>query len=69
MKELVTSPESITRFEDVDKSGPRIVWVALHSRVDNLKLNTYTTLDIEKLKANPGLGKRDFSERNLTAGR
>ena len=69
MKELVTSPESITRFEDVDKSGPRIVWVAQHSRVDNLKLNTYTTLDIEKLKANPGLGKRDFSERNLTAGR
>ncbi len=69
MKELVTSPESITRFEDVDKSGPRIVWTAQHSRVDNLKLNTYTTLDIEKLKANPGLGKRDFSERNLTAGR
>jgi len=69
MKELVISPESITRFEDVDKSGPRIVWVALHSRVDNLKLNTYTTLDIEKLKANPGLSKRHFSERNLTAGR
>ena len=69
MKELVISPESITRFEDVDKSGPRIVWVALHSRVDNLKLYTYTTLDIEKLKANPGLSKRHFSERNLTAGR
>ena len=28
-----------------------------------------TTLDIEDLKANPGLGKRDFSERKLTAGR
>ena len=69
MKELVTSPESITRFEDIDKSGPRVVWVALHSRVDNLKLNTYTTLDIDKLEANPGLSKKHFSQRNLTAGR
>ena len=69
MKELVTSPDSITRFEDVDKSGPRTVWVALHSRVDNLKLNTFTTLDIEKLEANPGLSKKHFSQRNLTAGR
>ena len=69
IKELSVQPDSITRFEDVDKSGPRIVWVALHSRVENLKLDTYTNLDIEKTKANPGLGKRDFSQRELTSGR
>ena len=69
IKELSVQPDSITRFEDVDKSGPRTVWVALHSRVENLKLDTYTNLDIEAIKANPGLGKRDFSQRKLTSGR
>ena len=69
MKELEIQPDSITRFEDVDKSGKREVFVALHSRVENLKLGTWTTLDIEKIKANPGLGKKDFSQRQLTSGR
>lgn len=69
IKKLSVQPESITRFEDVDKAGPRIVWVALHSRVENVKLDTYTNLDIQKIKANPGLGKRHFSQRQLTSGR
>ena len=69
IKKLSVQPDSITRFEDVDKAGPRIVWVALHSRVENVKLDTYTNLEIEKIKANPGLGKRHFSQRQLTSGR
>jgi hypothetical protein len=69
IKELWAEPASIARYEAVDKSGLKEVWVAQKSKVTNLKLDSFTSLDVVKLDANPKLRKRDFSQRTLTAGR
>lgn len=68
IKELWAEPSSITRHEAFDKSGLKEVWVAQKSKITNLKLDSFTTLDVVKLDANPKLRKRDFSQRTLTAG-
>ena len=69
IKELWAEPGSIKKYDAVDKSGPKEVWVAQKSKVTNLKLESFTSLDVVKLDANPKLRKRDFSQRTLTAGR
>ena len=69
IKELWVEPSSITRHEAIDKSGLKEVWIAQKSKITNLKLESFTTLDVVKLDANPKLRKRDFSQRTLTAGR
>ena len=43
------------------------VWIALRSRMEQLKTGSFTTLKIDRFEANPRLRERDFSQRELTA--
>jgi hypothetical protein len=67
IKRLRAEPGSIKGFEAADVDGIKKVWVATDQRVDQLKLETWTHLEITELEAKPKLRERDFSERELTS--
>lgn len=67
-KELTSDVDSITRYDGDEKAGAKTVWVATESKIVNLQLESYTTLTIKRLVANPKLGNRDFTERKLAQG-
>ena len=69
IKTLVVDPESLKGFEDEDKDGPKTVWVATEQKVTQLKMETWTSLEIVSLEARPKLRNKDFSQRELTSGR
>lgn len=66
-KELNSVAESITKYVGKQDSDVAAVWVARESKVVNTQLESYTTLEITRLVANPKLGSRDFTERKLTS--
>ena len=67
-KQLTAVVDSITRYDGDAGKGTKTVWVAKESRVDNTRLESYTTLEIKRLVANPKLGSRHFTERKLAQG-
>ena len=69
IKRLDVDPTSISSYQATEKGEPKEVWVALSSKMTQLKLDTLTELNIEDFKANPNLRSRHFSERELTASR
>ena len=69
IKRLDVDPTSISSYQATEKGEPKEVWVALSSKMTQLKLDTFTELNIEDFKANPNLRSRHFSERELTASR
>ncbi|MAJ59252.1 MAG: hypothetical protein CBC48_04015 [bacterium TMED88] len=69
IKRLDVDPASISSHQATEKGQAKEVWVALSSKMTQLKLDTFTELDIEEFKANPNLRSRHFSERELTASR
>ncbi len=70
-KELVSVVDSITRYDGIEKAGveSKSVWIAKESKVTNTRLESFTTLKITRLVANPKLGAKDFTERKLAQGR
>ena len=66
IKRLDARWDSIQRYEDVDAGNPKEVWIATESKMQHLKLGSFTVLQSERLVAAPGLRDRDFSERELT---
>jgi len=69
IKRLDVDPTSIFAYQATEKGEQKEVWVALSSKMTQLKLDTFTELNIEDFKANPNLRTRHFSERELTASR
>ena len=69
VKRLDARRDSIERRSARYSGEPRDVWVAMRSRMQHLKLETFTELSIEELRADPKLRDRHFSERELTASR
>ena len=69
IKRLDVDAKSIAPFEATEKGVSKTVWVAMASRMTQLKLDTYTEMEIEEFGANPNLRSRHFSERELTASR
>ncbi len=69
IKRLRVDAASITRFQDVERGQPKVIYVATRSRMDHLKRHTFTELEIVRLTPNPGLRDRDFSQRELTRSR
>ncbi|MCH2186716.1 outer membrane lipoprotein-sorting protein [Myxococcota bacterium] len=69
IKRLDVDPSSISSHQATEKGEAKDGWVALSSKMTQLKLDTFTELEIEEFKANPNLKSRHFSERELTASR
>ena len=69
IKQLDVDLASIERFDERGAEGERAVWIATRSRMEHLKLGTFTDLTVEELEANPKLRDRHFSQRELTASR
>jgi len=69
IKELEARPESIRRFEEKRREGPKEVYVALESRMVHLQLGSYTDLTRSGTRPDRRLRERDFSQRELTSGR
>ena len=69
IKRLDVDPTSISSYQATEKGEPKEVWVAMASKMTQLKLDTFTELNIEDFKASPNLRSRHFSERELTASR
>jgi hypothetical protein len=69
VKRLDADPGSITHHRARENGQPKDVWIAEHSRMSQLKLDTYTELVVEQFEADPTLRDRHFSERELTASR
>lgn len=67
IKELNAQADSIRMYEDEEDGKVKQVWMTHESKIVHLKLDTWTTLHIGEVKANPGLKPNDFSERQLTA--
>jgi hypothetical protein len=67
IKQLRTDPKSITLYEAEEDDVVKQVWIPNRSRMRHLKLESQTVLEVVELDANPGLRKRDFSQRELTA--
>jgi hypothetical protein len=67
IKELRANAASITRYETANPAAP--IWIARESRMQHLRLGTFSELRIRELDAQPDLKERDFSERELTASR
>jgi hypothetical protein len=68
IKQLNADAESITPFEAEQKDGLKKIWIARTQKIEHLKLDSWTRLEIEELKAEPKLKKRHFSERELARG-
>ena len=69
IKRLDVDPKSISPYQATENGQAKQVWVALSSKMSQLKLDTYTEMNVEEFKANPNLRSRHFSERELTASR
>jgi hypothetical protein len=69
VKRLDVDPDSISRYEAEFEGKPKEVHLASRSRMQHLKLDTYTELTIDEFDARPDLKDRHFSERELTASR
>jgi len=65
VKELTSDPKSIEEHTDEEKGEEKRVWLAHNSRMQHLKLGTWTELKVDELQANPGLKPKHFSEREL----
>jgi hypothetical protein len=65
------SPESAQQDEEGEAEGPapKVVWIARRARMTQLRSNHFSSLDIQRFEANPGLRDRDFSQRELTSSR
>ena len=69
VKRLDVDPDSISRYEAEYDGQAKEVHLASRSRMQHLKLDTYTELTIDEFDARPELKDRHFSERELTASR
>jgi hypothetical protein len=67
VKELRADASTLHAYEDVEQGEPKQVWIAEKMRMEHLQLESYTELEVLSLEPNPGLGARDFSERELAA--
>ena len=65
------NPESAEQDEEGNAEGPapKIVWIARRARMTQLRSDHFSSLDIQRFEANPGLRDRDFSQRELTSSR
>jgi len=66
-----SNPDSAAHDEDGDAESPepKIVWIARRARMTQLRSDHFSSLDIQRFEANPGLRDRDFSQRELTSSR
>jgi hypothetical protein len=70
IKELNADLEAIKMFEGTERNGDKKqIWVPTASRITQLKNETYTTLNVEKLELDRKLRDKHFSQRKLTASR
>lgn len=69
IKELNAEPDSITKYEHEQKSGPKTIWIAKRQKIRHLKLDSWTQLTVEDLDPTKKLSKRHFSERELAKGK
>jgi len=72
VKRLRADPESVQAVADGREGGEgggHQVWIARRSRMEHLKLETFTELMVTTHEAMPKLRDRHFSERELTASR
>jgi hypothetical protein len=73
IKRLRADPASIEAVErgvgDASEDATKKVWIARKSRMDHLKLGTFTELEVASHEAMPTLRDRHFSQRELTASR
>lgn len=68
-KELKVDPASVKTYEDEENGEVKRVYMPHKSRIDHLKLGTFTELRVVELEANPGFRDKDFSQRKLTSSR
>lgn len=68
-KVLTADVDTLTKYEVEEAGETKTVWIAHESRIENLKFESFTELDVLEFKANPRLRPRDFSERQLTSSR
>lgn len=69
IKQLDAELDSLVPHQAREDGELKEVWVAMRSRMKQLKLETYTDLELEQFEADPSLRDRHFSERELTASR
>ena len=69
IKQLQADPESITSYQHEQENGLKTVWIAKNQEIRHLKLESWTRLDITKLDPTVKLGKRHFSQRQLSQGK
>lgn len=69
VKRLDADPTTISQHQARENGELKQVWIVRHSRMTQLKLGTFTELNIAEFEADPKLRNRHFSERELTASR
>lgn len=68
IKQLRADPKSIEFFDTRDADGEeKQIWIIRRSKMMHLKRESQTVLNVLDFDPNPGLTKRDFTERILTA--
>ncbi len=69
IKELRADPRSIEMYMSVDRGEPKQIWIVRRSKMMHLKRESQTVLNVLDFVPSPELTERDFSQRELTAGR
>ncbi len=69
IKELRADPRSIEMYSSEDRGVEKRVWIVRRSKMMHLKRESQTVLNILDFVPSPELTVRDFSQRELTAGR
>jgi len=66
IKELNSTPESITLYEHEQDGEAKQIWIAKQQKIVHLRLDSWTELEVVKLDPTIELKSRHFSERELT---
>ena len=67
IKELNADPTSIATYEHRGEDAPKRIWIARKQRIEHLRLESWTELEVTALDPNVELTSRHFSERQLTS--
>jgi hypothetical protein len=69
IKELRADPRSVEMYMGEDRGAPKRIWIVRRSKMMHLKRESQTVLNVLDFVPSPELSERDFSQRELTAGR
>lgn len=69
VKQLRADPRSIQSFTAEQDGEEKRIWIVRRSKMMHLKRESQTVLNVLDFTADPTLSVRDFSQRELTAGR